>query len=62
MSRILFTGARIMTMDPERQDCFVGDLLVEKDRIASISEKSGSIEGEQGDRIIDGSGLLLMPG
>lgn len=62
MSRILFTGARIMTMDPERQDCFVGDLLVEKDRIASISEKRGSIEGKQGDRIIDGSGLLLMPG
>ncbi|NMD43469.1 MAG: amidohydrolase family protein, partial [Firmicutes bacterium] len=51
-----------MGLDPERPDCFNGDLLVEGDRIAEISEGAGLIERREGDRIIDGRDLLLLPG
>ena len=62
MDRILFAGAWIMGLDPERPECFNGDLLVEGDRIAEISEGAGLIERREGDRIIDGRDLLLLPG
>lgn len=62
MSRILFTGACIITMDEEKPAGFTGDLLIEGDRIAAISGKRGSIEKSRAERVIDGRDLLLMPG
>lgn len=62
MRKILFTGARIITMDEERPEYFTGDLLIEGDRIAAVSEKTGGIEREQAGRVIEGRELLLMPG
>ena len=51
-----------MTMDPQRRDCFEGDLLVEGDRIVEISEAAGSLKGRGDERIIESGDLLLMPG
>lgn len=62
MGKILFTGARIMGMDPERPDCFTGDLLIEGGRITAIREEVGVIERRRADRVIEGRDLLLMPG
>lgn len=62
MGSTLFSGAQIMGMDPERPDCFSGDLLVEDNRIARISEQAGSLERRGVERVIEGRDLLLMPG
>ncbi|NLA25771.1 MAG: amidohydrolase [Firmicutes bacterium] len=62
MDKILFSGACIVTMDEERPASFWGDLLIEGDRIAAVSEKKGTIEKSRAERVIDGRDLLLMPG
>jgi 5-methylthioadenosine/S-adenosylhomocysteine deaminase len=62
MAGILITGALIIPMDEGRPDYFTGDLLVEKDRIAAVSDKPGSVDRSRAGRIIDGRNLVLMPG
>ena len=62
MGKILFTGACIMAMDEDRPDYFTGDLLIEGGRIAAVSEEVGAIERSRAERVIEGRGLLLMPG
>ncbi len=62
MGKFLFTGAQILALDPERPDCFTGDLLIEGDRITAIREEAGLIEHRRADRVIEGRDLLLMPG
>ncbi len=62
MGKTLFTGACIIAMDEERPDYFSGDLLIEGDRIAAVSEKTGGIERSRAERVIEGRDLLLMPG
>ncbi|MBK3573224.1 amidohydrolase family protein [Streptomyces sp. MBT65] len=55
--RILFTGATIVTMDPEL-GTLQGDLLVEGDRIAAI----GPDLAADGAVVVDASGTILAPG
>ncbi|MGX9885194.1 amidohydrolase family protein [Streptomyces sp. NPDC002276] len=55
--RILFTGATIVTMDPEL-GTIQGDLLVEGDSIAAI----GPDLGAEGAVVVDASGTILAPG
>ena len=62
MGEILFTGARIVTMDQEGPDNFTGDLLIRGDRIAAVCEGPGGIERSGAERVIQGGDLLLLPG
>lgn len=62
MNTILIRGAIIVPVDDSRAGWFRGDLLVEGDRIATVSEKAGAVSPERADRVIDGSGMILMPG
>ncbi len=62
MGSILFTGARIITMDEERAGGFTGDLLIKGDRIVAVSERLGDAERDGAERIIQGNDLLLLPG
>ncbi|MFJ6895369.1 amidohydrolase family protein [Streptomyces hokutonensis] len=55
--RILFTGATIVTMDPEL-GTLQGDLLVEGDAIAAI----GPDLSADGAVVVDASGAILAPG
>ncbi|WP_405975089.1 amidohydrolase family protein [Streptomyces sp. NBC_00988] len=55
--RILFTGATIVTMDPEL-GIIQGDLLVEGDAIAAI----GADLSAEGAVVVDASGTILAPG
>lgn len=55
--RILFTGATIVTMDPELRTVH-GDLLVEGDTIAAIGPNLTA----DGAVVVDASGTLLAPG
>ncbi|XUL92490.1 amidohydrolase family protein [Streptomyces galilaeus] len=55
--RILFTGASIVTMDPEL-GTLQGDLLVEGDTIAAI----GPDLSAEGAVVVDASGTILAPG
>ncbi|MFD4871948.1 hypothetical protein ACFWOB_01060 [Streptomyces sp. NPDC058420] len=55
--RVLFTGATIVTMDPELGTVH-GDLLVEGDTIAAIGPNLTA----DGAVVVDASGTLLAPG
>ncbi|MBK6013090.1 amidohydrolase family protein [Streptomyces sp. MBT53] len=55
--RILFTGATIVTMDPEL-GTLQGDLLVEGDTVAAI----GPDLSAEGAVVVDASGAILAPG
>jgi cytosine/adenosine deaminase-related metal-dependent hydrolase len=56
--QILIKNAEIITMN-EHTDIVYGDLLIEDDRIAQISER---IEGVLPDKIIDATGKTIIPG
>lgn len=59
---ILIKGATIITMDSTNGAVpFVGDLLVEEDRIKDIGENI-DLTGIQPDQVIDGHDRLVMPG
>lgn len=62
MGKILITGALIVPVDEKRPPFFNGDLLVKDGVIAEVSEYPGRIEAAADVRVIDGSGLILMPG
>lgn len=53
---ILIRNATIVTMNENRQ-VIEGDILIEKDRIVEIGKT-----GEKADRIIDGTGKVVIPG
>lgn len=55
MSKVLFQNASLVN----EGRCYVGDLLVEGDRIAKISEEPLSAEGAE---LIDAKGKWLIPG
>lgn len=58
----LIRGATILTMDPSRgAQPFVGDLLIEEDRIKDIGP-SIDLAGVHPDQVIDGRDRLVMPG
>lgn len=54
---IVIRGGTIVTMNPQRE-VVEGDLAVLGDRIAAV----GAWAGEEGDKIIDASGMLVIPG
>ncbi|MEU4610292.1 amidohydrolase family protein [Streptomyces umbrinus] len=56
--RILFTGATIVTMDPELGILHDSDLLVEGDAIAAIGQNLTA----DGAVVVDASGTILAPG
>ncbi|MEU5705072.1 amidohydrolase family protein [Streptomyces aurantiacus] len=56
--RILFTGATIVTMDPDLGVLDRGDLLVEGDTIAAVGP--GPITGDA--VVVDATGTILTPG
>ncbi|QQM39724.1 amidohydrolase family protein [Streptomyces liliifuscus] len=59
--RILFTGATIVTMDPELGVLHDSDLLIEGDAIAAIGPDLTAEAGE-GAVVVDASGTILAPG
>ncbi|MDG5787910.1 5'-deoxyadenosine deaminase [Evansella sp. AB-P1] len=56
--RILITNGEIITMNTN-EDQFIGDILIENDKIVSISKK---IEDPTVDKIIDASNKTIIPG
>ncbi|MEU6863500.1 amidohydrolase family protein [Streptomyces sp. NPDC046876] len=56
--RILFTGATIVTMDPDHGVLKGADLLIEGDTIAAI----GREPGRDGAVVVDAAGAVLTPG
>lgn len=59
MSKILVRGATIF--DATGASPFVGDLLVDGDRIARVSKTTGQIAAD-GCQVIEARGMFLMPG
>ncbi len=59
MSKILFTGVRIL--DCTGADPYPGEVLIEGNRIAAVSTGTDRIPRDQVD-VIDGGGATLMPG
>jgi imidazolonepropionase-like amidohydrolase len=59
MSRILFTNVKVL--DCTGADPYLGEVLVEDNRIAAIAQGQGSWSGDRLE-IIDGGGATLMPG
>ena len=57
---VLLRGARIITMKGE-QVIDQGDVLIEGNRIAAV-ERSGVLQVPEGARVIDMTGLTIMPG
>ncbi len=58
----LFKNARILTCDPADTEYAKADLLVEGSKIAAIGPDLAIAQPGPGDRVIDASGKLLMPG
>src|SRR5271156_1279332 len=56
--KTLFKGGTVITMDAAVPNLAVGDVLVERDRIAAVS---ANIEAD-GAEVIDASGCIVMPG
>jgi imidazolonepropionase-like amidohydrolase len=60
MGRIVFTNANVLDGEhAAKPDCSV---VVEGDRISQVANGNGSVEVRPDDRVIDCSGLTLMPG
>lgn len=58
--RTLLAGGHVITADPSRPDEFVGDVLIEGDRIAQVSPH---IEVDAAStRVVDVAGKIVMPG
>ncbi|HHX86747.1 MAG TPA: amidohydrolase [Firmicutes bacterium] len=62
MNNLLITGATIVTIDDQRPDYFSGDLLVEGDKIAGITEHPESIDPDRAQQVIQGDNLIVLPG
>jgi cytosine/adenosine deaminase-related metal-dependent hydrolase len=61
-SRVLFSGATILTMDPKVPDLPVGDLLIEGNRIAAVGTNLSAAANDGAAIVIDASGRILIPG
>ncbi len=62
MGDILIKDTLLVTIDEERPDYFFGDILIQGDKIARISEHPKKIDSKAVETVIDGSNLLVMPG
>lgn len=62
MANILIQGATILTMEGAEQEIKDGEIAIQGDRIAAVGPR-GSIPADyQADRVIDGSGMVALPG
>ena len=59
-SRILISGATVITMDEKLGDIAAADLLIEDDRIAAI-EPAGRI-AKDGVEVVDAKNCIIIPG
>lgn len=62
MPTILIRNTAIVTMDPERRIVEQGSILVEGNRIQSVASGAEGLDGADADRVIDGSGKVVIPG
>jgi imidazolonepropionase-like amidohydrolase len=60
MTRVLIANANIW--DASGGKPYAGDVLVDGNRIASVTKGGGRRGGAVGDQVLDGTGLFLMPG
>ncbi len=61
-SRVLLSGATILTMDPKVADLPIGDLLIEGDRIAAVGTDLSDAARDGSAIIVDAAGKILIPG
>jgi 5-methylthioadenosine/S-adenosylhomocysteine deaminase len=59
---ILIQNTAIVTMDPEGRIIEQGNILVEGNRIQSVAGCGKGPDGSSADRVIDGSGKIVIPG
>ncbi len=62
MGNILIRDTLLVTVDELRPGYFFGDILVQGDKIARISEHPEKIDFKTAGLVIDGKNLLVMPG
>ncbi|WP_077033440.1 amidohydrolase family protein [Pelomonas sp. KK5] len=60
MSKIAFTNVNIF--DGSGEDTFLGEVLIEGNRIIDVTRTPGKVNTEGATRVIDGRGRFLMPG
>ncbi len=60
MSKIAFTNVNIF--DGSGEDTFLGEVLVEGNRIVDVTRAPGKVNTQGTTRVIDGRGRFLMPG
>ena len=60
--KIMIKNAKILTLDPDDRMIDKGDIVVDGSRISAIGENLDPAGFEPPERVIDGSGLLAMPG
>jgi imidazolonepropionase-like amidohydrolase len=60
VSAVLFTNVRVF--DGTGSDSFVGEVLVQGNRIRKVAKGTGQIGREEAARCVDGRGMTLMPG
>ncbi|MBA3516298.1 MAG: amidohydrolase family protein [Rhizobiales bacterium] len=60
MSAILIRNARVW--DGENDDAYLGEVLVEGNRIRTVARGRGQIDGANAAEIVDAEGMFLMPG
>ncbi|MDQ3558500.1 MAG: amidohydrolase family protein, partial [Pseudomonadota bacterium] len=60
MSAILIRNARVW--DGENDDAYLGEVLVEGNRIRTVARGRGQIDDANAAEIVDAEGMLLMPG
>jgi len=58
---IIIRDATIITVDKERRVITNGSVAIEKDRIKDIGKSAALVGKYEANRIIDGSGKLVMP-
>ena len=62
MKNILIKNTILVTMDEDRPRWFSGDLLIENNIIARITERPDTIENTKNAAVINGENHLFMPG
>ncbi len=62
MSTLLIRDAHVLTLDDAGTEWPVADVVVDGGRIVAVGPRAGDRLGGRADRVIEGRGLLVMPG
>jgi len=62
MANIIIQGATVLTMEGRDSIIKDGEIAVKGDRIAALGPRGAIPAGFKADRVIDGSGMIAMPG